>query len=412
MKGKQSNFIAFDIGSSKIAAIAAHISKQGDVQIHSQILQYSEGFKSGNITNMELAENSFVASIYALEKECEKSIKEVAISLSGSRVKSYYTKHTMKLGNQAISKQDIKKLINRTLVDFKIKDQEIIHYFPIEFILDDGQVVENPIGMHARGLSCQLHIIATDSLMLMNLTKCLAKCHVEISDIIVSIYASGIACLNSDEKELGAIIVDIGSQTTSFGIFLEGKIVYVNHIPLGSMNITTDIARTFSVSMRTADKLKILFGNANPKLLVKDTTIRLDEFEPNNGYDSDLSITANQLATIIQPRVQEIFVKIKEQCDKISMNHLLAKRLVITGGGAALSGIKSVAVEVFQKQVRIAKPENIPGLTEGYNPYIYSSVIGMIKSKALQYQKNSFKSNQYEDSGWIKKTFVWLKENI
>ena len=412
MKGKSSNFIAFDIGSSKIAAIASHINKQGEARINSQILQYSAGFKSGTITNMELAENSIIGAIYALEKECDKSIKEVAISLSGVGVKSYYISHKIKLGNQPISRQDIKKLIHKALSDFKIKDQEIIHHFPMEFIVDDGQTVENPVEMYARELACQLHIISADSLMLMNLTKCLAKCHVEVSDIIVSIYSSGIACLSDDEKELGSIIIDIGSHTTSFGIFLDNKIVYVSHIPIGSMHITTDIAKVFSISLHAADKVKILYGNANSGLLVKDTMIRLDEFESDNGYNSDLSITTGQLAEIIYPRINEFFLKIKKQCDHISMDHLLARRVVITGGGAALPGIKNLAAEIFQKRIRIAKPEIIPGFTENYNPYMYSSVIGMVKSKSLKYQKNLPGTDYDEDSGWFKRTFLWLKENI
>jgi len=412
MKGKSSNFIAFDIGSSKISAIASHINKQGYAQVNSQILQHSEGFKSGNIVNMELAENSLIDAIYALEKECDKSIKEVAISLSGARVKSYYISHKIKLGNQPISKQDVKKLINKALAEFKVKDQEIIHYFPMEFAIDNEQIVDDPTGMHAHSLSCQLHIVSADSLMLLNLTKCLARCHVEVSDIIVSIYASGIACLSSDEKEMGSIIVDIGSNTTSFGIFWQGKLAYVSHIPLGGADITIDIAKAFSVSMATADKLKILFGNANPSLLTKDATIRLEEFEPENNYDSDLSITASQLANIINTRMQEIFYQIQTQCNKVSMDHLIAKRMVITGGAAALPGIKSIAAEMFQKQVRIAKPENIPGFAENYNPCMHSSVIGMIKSKSLQYQKNYFKSDRYGETGWFKRTFVWLRENI
>jgi len=405
MKGKSSSFVAFDVGSSKIAAIAAQTNKQGETKIHSQILQYSEGFKSGAITHMEMAENSIISAIYALEKERDKSIKEIAISLSGAGVKSYYINHKIKLGNQPISKQDVKKLINKALADFKVKDQEIIHHFPMEFIIDSNQVVENPVGMYARELVCQMHIISADSLMLMNLTRCLAKCHVEISDIIVSIYASGISCLTYDEKDLGAIIVDIGSHTTSFGIFLDNKIIYISYVPIGSAHITTDIAKAFSIGRAAADKLKILYGNANADLLTKDSSVRLDELDSNNNLNSDLSISTKQLAKIIQPRVEEIFLELKKQCDHVSMDHLLARRMVVTGGGAALAGLKSLAAEIFQKQVRIAKPEIIAGFTENYNPYAYSTVLGMVKLK-------SFKSDHCEDGGWFKKTFVWLKENI
>lgn len=411
MKGKASNYIAFDIGSSKIAAVAANISKNGQTKINSQILQYSEGFKSGSITNMEFAENSIVAAIYALEQESDKSIKEIAISLSGVGVKSYYVNHKIKLGNQPISKQDIKKLLSKALAEFKVKDQEVIHYFPLEFILDENQHVDDPTGMYARELSCHLHIISADSFMLMNLTKCLAKCHVEVSDVFLSIYSSGLACLTKDEKELGSIIIDMGSNTSSFGIFLDNQLVYTGYVPIGSKDITRDIAKTFSISIAAADKLKILYGNSSAKL-VKNTTIRLDEFDPDNGYNAELSITALDLAKVIEAKVQEIFGKIKKECNRISMDHLLAKRVIITGGGASLSGLTSTAAELFQKQARAAKPEIIPGFAENYNPYMYSTVIGMIKAKSLKYQKNSFRHGIDEDAGLFKRTFLWLRENI
>ncbi len=389
MKGNSSNFITLDIGSSKISAIAAYVSKQGETRINAQVLQHSEGFKSGTITNMGMAESSLIGAIYSLEKDCEKSIKEIAISLSGAGIKSYYVNHNIKLGNQPITQFDVKKLVNKALSDFKVKGMEIIHYFPIEFMVDGNQAVESPIGLYAKELSCQLHIISADSTMIMNLTKCLAKCHVEVSDIIVSIYAAGLAVLTDDEKQLGSIIIDFGANTTSYGIFLEGKIVYVNHIPIGGMDITIDIAKSLSISLKEAEKLKILYGVADPGLLLKDSVIKLD-----NG---EHTITASQLAKIIHPKIKEITEVIKKQCDSMSMDHLLARQVVITGGGASLASIRTVVAEIFHKQVRIAKPEIIPGFVENYNTYIHSTAIGMVKSKSLKNQKNSYGTDQFED---------------
>lgn len=407
MKGKSSNFIAFDIGSSKIAAIAANVDKNGQAKINSQILQYSEGFKSGFVTNMDAAENSIMTAIFALEQECDKSIKQVSVSLSGFGVKSYYINQKIKLGNQAISKQDLRKLINKALAEFKVKNAEIIHYFPLEFIIDDKQSVENPIGMHAKELACQLHIISADRLMLMNLNKCLAKCHVNISEIFLSIYASGVACLSEDEKKLGTIIIDMGSNTTSFGVFLEGQLAYADHVEIGSLDITKDIAKAFSISIAEADKLKILYGNATPSL-AKNIDIKLDEKEQNR----ELSINSIELAKIIENRIIKIFALIKEKYDKLGIDHMLARKIVVTGGGAPLSGLSNQISAIFQKQVRIAKPELISGFAENYNPYMYATSIGMICAKTLKYQKNSFKHGQDEDFGMFKRIFLWLKENI
>ena len=404
MKRYFSNFIALDIGSSKISAIAAHITKQGSAQINTQILQHSSGFNSGLITNMESAENSIINTIYALEKDCEKSIKEVAISLSGASTASYYVKHSIKIGNQAITSQDIQKLINKALLEFNVNDQEIIHYFPIEFKLDGRQIVENPVSLHARELSCQLHIVAANSSMILNLTKCLAKCHVEVSEILLAIYASGLAVLSQDEMKLGSIVIDIGANTASYGIFLDNNLVYSGYVPSGGKSITTEIAKVFSISLKEAEKLKILYGNANPNLLLRDSVIKLE--------NNEQTITSAQLIAVIHPQIKDLLLKIKQQCDSIAMDHLLSQQVVITGGGAALEGTKSLATDIFQKQIRLAKPAFIPGTTENYNPYANTTIIGMIQYKLLRFRNNTFKSDQYHDAGWLKRTFLWLKENI
>ena len=411
MKGKSANYIVFDIGSNKVAAIAANINKTGESKVVAQVLQYSDGFKAGTVVDLEAAENSIIATIYSLEKECDKSINEVTISLSGG-VKSYYISHTLKLSNQPISKQDIKKLIQKALSDFSVKDQEVIHYFPIEFTLDKNNIVDNPNGMYARELGCQIHVIAANSLILRNLTNCFARCHIEVGDVVLSIYADGLACLSDDEKETGAIIIDMGSHITSFGVFFEGKILYVGSVPMGSHHITSDIAKVLSVSIDTAEKLKILYGDVRPDLFSKNESVRISDFEPDNNYNVDLTISVSKLAEIIHSRVEEILTLLKKEYDYIAMDHLIAKRVVLTGGGSGLQGVKNLVAEIFQKQVRLAKLEHTPGFVDNVNIAIYSTAMGMIKSKALKYKKNSFKSGEQEDHGWFRRMFLWFKENI
>lgn len=411
MKGRPANYIVFDIGSNKIAALAANINKIGEATIIAQLIQSSAGFRGSSIINLEAAENSIISAIYSLEKECSKSINEVVVSVSGG-TKSYYINHTLKLGNQAISKQDVKKLIQKALSDFVVKDQEVIHYFPIEFTIDKTNIVENPVGMYGKELSCQLHIIAANSLMLRNLINCFAKCHVEVSGLVLSSYAAGLAVLSEDEKETGAIIIDFGSHVTSFSIFLYGKLFYAGSVPLGSYHITSDIAKALSVSINTAEKLKILYGETRPDVLAKNETIRIGNFEPENDYNADFTIPVTKLAEIIRPRIKEIIMLIKKEYDHVAMDHLLARRIVLTGGGSGLQGLKNLIAEIFHKQAKVAKIEAITGFTENLNSGLYLTALGMIKSKTLQYKKNSFKPEDHEDLNWGRRILVWFKENI
>lgn len=414
MKAKLSNFVALDLGSSKIAGVAAYIGKKGDGKVFSQVLHYSAGIKSGVITDLKAAENSVAGAIYLLEKDCGKNIKQVAISLSGAGTKSYYVSQKIKLSNPQISKQDVKKLIQKALAEFKVKDQEIIHYFPLEFIIDDKDTIDNPVGMFGKELSCQLHIIAANSSLMINLANCFAKCQVEIINVSLAIYAVGTACLLEDEQNLGSIIIDIGARTTAFGIFLAGKLIYTGHISIGSAHITSDIAKVFSISLTAAEKLKVLYGNAMPFSFNNDKVINLDEIEPDNLYSSMPAISSNQLAAVIHSRAEEILSMIKEQYDKIVVDNLIARRLVITGGGSMLRGIKELASSIFEKQVRIGRPTVFPGFVEDHNIGVYPAVIGMIKSHSIKQQKKSFEIDPVndDDNGWFKKVILWLKENI
>ncbi len=420
MKAKLSNFVALDLGSSKLAGIAAYVDKKGDAKILSQVLHYSDGIKSGTVTDLKALEHSVTGAIYALEKECGKNIKQVAVSISGAGTKSYYINQKIKLSNQQVSEQEVKKLLQKVLSEFKFKDQEIIHYFPIEFVIDNETVVENPVGMFAKELSCQLHIIAANSSLIMNLTNCFANCQIEISNVSLSIYAAGLACLSEDEQNLGSIIIDIGARTTAFAVFLAGKPIYTGYIPIGSAYITSDIAKVFAVSLTTAEKLKVVYGNAAPSSFNNNKAINLEDIEPDNPYNTTSTITLNQLAEVINSRVEEILSLVKEQYDQTNIDHLIARRMVITGGGSMLRGIKELAGTIFEKQVRIGKPQIIEGFAEDYNPAMYSSVLGVVKGYALKQQKYALDKNSFEmgidatkgNASWTKKVFAWLKENI
>lgn len=413
MKIKSANFVAIDVGSSKIAGIAAFIDSKGNARILSQSLHYSKGLKSGVITNLKDAESSLVNAIYTLEKDCSKNVKQATIALSGSGTKSSYIQHSLKLSTQQISKQDVKKLVQKALAEFNVKDQEVIHYFPIEFIIDDNNYVDDPVGMFGKELSCQLHIVTASSILLINLTHCFAKCQVEVSNVVLAIYASGLSCLSEDEKNLGSIIIDIGAHTTSLGIFLAGKLIYTSYIAIGGSHITSDIAKIFSVSFDSAEKLKVLYGNAIFSSFDKNSIINIDDLEPDNFYTSSTIVSTSQLTQVIYPRIEEILLMVKEQYDKTAVDHLIARRLVITGGGSMLRGVKELASKMFEKQVRIAKPTVIPGFAEDYNPGIYSSAVGLIKNCILKQQHSSFEIDiNQPDASWLKKTIAWLKANI
>ena len=412
MKAQLANYIALDLGSNKIAAIAAYIENNGDARVLAQHTNYSEGLRSGVITDLKQAENSIASAIYNIEKDCDKNIEQAAVSLSGAHTKSFYIYHKCRIPNQPITKNDVGKLIANALSDFTIDGYDVIHYFPIEFTIDEYHNVQDPIGMIGSELGVRIHIVAASSNMVLNLINCMSKCHIEVTSLILGIYASGRACLTEDEQNLGSVIIDIGAKTTSYGIFFGKKLIYTGHIPVGGWHITSDITKAISVNMSIAEKLKVLYGSAI-ETQEKNSIINLDDL----GYASDgvdnTTITTALLAQIISPRVEEILELVKAEYDKIGVDHLIARRIVLTGGGAMLRGLKECAAKMFEKQVRLGKPVILPGFAEDHNPCAYSTSIGMVKIRAHSMQMNHGKhSESYSKAGVFSKMIVWLKENI
>ncbi|MBP7190230.1 MAG: cell division protein FtsA [Rickettsiaceae bacterium] len=415
MKARFANSVTLDLGSSKIAAIAAFIENNGEARILCQHMSHSEGLKSGTIVDLKQAENSIINAIYSLEKNSDKSIKDVAISLSGAGTKSYYIYNTINLHPKTpVTKKDVKRLIEKSLSEFKLEDQDIIHYFPIEFTLDDYNSLDDPIGMLGRELSCKMHIVAAQSNMLLNISNCLSRCQVDISNIMLAIYADGMACLTEDEQNLGAIILDIGARTTSFGVFLGKKLIYSGYIPVGGWHITSDIAKAFSIKLEAAEKIKVLYGSASCGLAT-DNMINLEDFDPTSSENLDnTTITTLELADIIAPRTEEILNLVKDEYDKIAIDHLIGRRMILTGGSAMLHGMKELASKIFGRQTRIGRPITIPGFAEECNPCVYSSSLGMVKINALAKQKNFYLSAKQndEDGGIFSRMIRWLRDNI
>lgn len=420
MKAKLLNFVALDLGSSKIAAVAANIDKKGEAKILTYSLYHSLGIKCGAITDLHAAENSIINTIYALEKNYNKNIKQVSVAISGAGTHSYYISHKIRISNQTVTELDVKRLLQKMLTDSELKDQEIINYFPLEFVIDEHNVVDNPIGLFGKDLSCRLHIITANTSILMDIVNCFAKYQIEVNNITLAVYATAIACLSKEERSLGVVVIDIGARTTSVGVFLADKLIYTSYIPLGSWHITSDIAKIFSVSMNTAEKLKVIHGAAITLPYDQDHIINTEDFESENQYHNNLVLTQRQLNTVINSRIEEILLLAKAQCDQAEVNHLIARQIVFTGGGSNLRSLKELAIIIFDKQVRIAKPNHladfieIPAyLVEAPDTNMYSAAIGIVHDQSMKQKKqfNGINNLNIKDSS-LTKFWHWIKANI
>ncbi len=262
MVSQKSLIVSIDVGSSKIAAIAADAYSEENISQITSITSKSEGFKSGSITDMHKAETTILSCIHELEGFSKKNIQSANVVIAGFGTRSHYFYQKIKIEAESVTQKDVNLLISKLVREFEQQNQEIIHYFPLEYSIDEQQQILNPIGMTGVELGCRIHIVTASKSLLDNLSTCFGNCQVKIDNIILGIYASGLSCLTKDEMEMGSLIIDLGDRTTSFGIFLDGKLIYSSYVNIGSFHISSDIAKAFSIDFEIAEKIKIFYGKA------------------------------------------------------------------------------------------------------------------------------------------------------
>jgi len=395
--------VVFDIGSSKIAAIVGSINDQ-EIEITDHFLSPSEGIKASLITNFAQAEESIVNTILAIEKNSKNFIKEAAISICTSRAKSTYVTSKVKIASGSVTAQDLQKLINKALSDFSDSAGQVIHYFPVEFILDNNHGIVNPVGMLGNELSCNLHIVSADPNVFTNLVHCLNKCQIKVKEVILSGYASALGCVPHTQQETGTLVIDFGARTTSFVVLFEGRMIYCGYVPIGSRYITSDIARAFSISMQAAEKLKLLHGSSKPSRT--SHLINLHDIDPNE-FDSNQVVSSVDLSSVIAPRVEEIFTLLKEEYNKLKINDIIAQNIIITGGGSGLPDLAETVGDIFGKSVKVSAAQD-PNLEQEADAY--TTAYGM-----LRFISDKQKQDLLVDTGnkgLLGKVWGWLKNNV
>ena len=409
MKTTVTNFTALDIGSSRVSVLAANLESNGEARIGYQGIFQSFGLSAGVIKDYKALELSIVNSIYNLEKETDKNITSVTIAISGIGTKSLYIYQKVRLLSGRVTKSDVQLLTEKAMEEFGALNQTIIHYFPIEYTLDMNNSISNPIGMFGNVLGCRFHVVTADSPHITNLLNCFAKCHINVKEIVVGAYASSIAVLTEDEKALGSMVIDFGSSTTSFAIFIGGQLIYTGFVPLGGNSITSDIAKILNINIYSAEKLKVLYGSTLESANPNAAMINLSELDSNPGLDDESNITASDLSMIVKARVEEIVELVKAEYDRVGVDHLISRRIILTGGGSMLRGIKEVVASCFKKQVRVGHSLNIPGFANDHTATSYTAAIGLVKHEMIKQKKYS---GFVQDSGkLLGRITSWFKNS-
>ena len=362
----RSNIITgLDIGTNAMKILVVQKSGQ-NLDFLAKAVIPSFGLRKGVVVNIEETSKNIQILLSELQKTYDKKINSAFANIGGGHL---YLTHSHGLisvsrADGKISQEDIERVLQAAQAVNLPSNQEILDVFPTEFIIDDQKNIREPLGLIGKRLEAKVLLLISFSPYLKNLSQALFGVKIQIDGIISSPLAAARSALTPQQKELGVVLIDIGAATTSLAVFEEGDLIHFAVLPIGSANITNDIAIGLRTEIETAEKIKKQFGTC-----ILGKTKREEKHQGRKKIEisdksSPISFSHKILVDIIEARVFEIFALVQKELRKISRQELLPAGAIITGGGAKLPKIVEIAKKELKLPCRIGVPKGITGLEE------------------------------------------------
>ena len=390
------NILAIDIGSSKTTAVIASCDDNKNISISGIGVAPSKGIKRGTIVNIDNAAKSIKQAVNDAKRVAGIEIKKAIINVSTSYTKSIISFGIVNIPGNEIKIKEINRAIQMALHNANVpKDYMILQAIPYNFKVDEMSDVEDPLGMSGSRLEVSVHIIAIQKSGYDNIKKTIYQAGLEIENLVSSIYASALATLNEDEKELGVAIIDIGATTSDLGIFVNKALRYTDTLGVGSHHITNDLSIALHTPLADAEAIKINFEE-----LVKNGE-DLIEISVIGNENEKQKASLEAITQIISARIEETFLLLRKEIEDSNLKNKIGAGIVLTGGFTNFYNIRNIASQFFDNlPVRIGYPKEISGLFEDLKKPEFSCVIGLLlygTKNGINYEidsNNNFISNK------------------
>ena len=366
-----------DIGSTAIRlAVGQIVGEAEKIHIIGSAEVPAEGISNGIISSIEDAVSSLSACLEKAERMIGRPIESAWVGISGSHIISQESRGVVAVARSdgEISEDDIERAIEAARTVATPPNYEILHVIPKSFTVDGQIGIKDPLGMTGVRLEVDTQIIQGLSSQIKNLTKAVYRPGVNIEDLVLSILATAEAVLTSRQKELGVAVINLGGSTTSLAVFEEGDVLHTAVLPIGSDHITSDIAIGLRISIDLAEKIKLEYGQATTAGTGKRDEVDIGELA---GGESNF-VSKKYITEISAARVEEIFDKIDVELKKIDKSGKLPAGIVLTGGGAKLTGLVEAAKKRLRLPASLGSPLNVTSAIDKVNDLAFSTAVGLV----------------------------------
>lgn len=396
MQKTQDSFVGLDIGTSKIRCVVGVIDQDNGSSQMSVVGVGSapnHGMRKGTVTHADEVAAAITSALEEAERVSGIHIKNASVLVNGSHVMSQTSKGVVAISGagRQITDDDRARVEEASTVIQMPANREIIQVFAKNYRIDGQDNIKDPVGMQGVRLEVDSQIITASTPILRNLDHALERSGVIVDNRVVAGIAAAEATLDRTQKESGTAVIDFGAGTTNIAIIEEGEIEHVAVIPVGSQNITNDLAIGLKTDLTVAEKVKCKFGRLDG---AGKEEITVD----GNTFDKNL------VHMIIEARVEELLELIDKEFGRVKKSRKLPGGVVFVGGGSVIPGLADFAKEKLQLPSKIGVVRGVSGLHDIVEAPEYATAVGlMLLDALLSPQSDSGMSHRSQGGGFMDK---------
>ncbi len=379
--------VGLDIGTSKVCAAIAELDESGTPEVLGIGRAPSTGLRRGVVINIESTLRSVEVAIEQAEQEAGREVESVVTGIAGAHIDGINSRGVVAVSGKGreITQDDVDRVLDAARAVVIPMDREILHVIPQEFIVDDQGGIRNPLDMIGVRLESEVHIITGSVTSAQNLIKCINRAGFRVDQIVLQSLAAGHAVLSADEKELGVLMIDLGGGTTDMLVYKDGAPYFTSVVGVGGTQVTNDISIVLKTPTESAERIKREAGCCYVELVEDDEPVVI----PGVGGRPPVTIRRKELAEIIQPRMEEIFVMVRDKLARKGHLNNLGGGIVLTGGGAQLPGVVDLVQAVFGLAARVGRPAHQRGLPDREGTTDVATAVGLVQYATQQVPQRS-----------------------
>ena len=368
-------YTAIDLGTTKVCTIIAKIGPEGGLKVLGTGIVPSQGIQKGRVESIPETQEAVRASLDEAQRYLGRGTSWAYLGITGNHISSLNSSGVMQGSgkNEAITSQDVEKLIESSYPNVA-SSKEVLHVIPITYEVDGLTGVRNPVNLYADEVKVESHVVLGDAPILKNMVKAVEGCKISVRSLVLQPLAAAEAVLTEDEREIGAVLVDIGGGTSDVVVYKGGSPWYTAIIPVGGNQLTRDLSVALGVPFYIAEELKIKWGHALPDAVESAEEVQLPGYQGQPRRPVKRRAMCQPLYERLNETLKLVLLRVREA----GLRQLPPGGVVITGGTAEIPGLAELARKAMGAPARIAYPKGILGLPAQLKKPALSSSVGTL----------------------------------